>query len=702
MDTIDYSNLDSRLNVLYDCVYNDNSNECYIINPIVRHNITLDDIKEPVEFNYSGVLLDSTLKFIEYSNKKIHFKRISNTTYPCTISIGKYQNKNDKNNIKGTELKNIVLLYLLSELVISEKVKNILLPVMFFDTSLTKLKTINKDFAKTLIEKFSEDDDLYCLLTEHFFKMDTLRSFIEDNKNITIDQWKSISFQLLYCLHKINDRIPNFRHNMLNIDSIKIYKKKENTKENFRIKKDNFEILTAGLEVKLSDFDKTTIKGYFDDNDIDDENPNYDIYYFFENLYSHLKKINYTIDKEFKNFLEKITKKDIIDTDEINKLQPINIIKNNKFFEDFLNIEINNLSVSPVDIKKEKLSRLHKIDSSISYSPDLSAGEFARISDESTKSEKNYSKSKEKNIDLYNKMVGGKKNTSKDNDKSIARLAEKMHKKKMSESDDLSDSDTENLSRIRNEVDYKKKDKNANDLQKALKKLDRLKKNKNRGTKKSKSKSMSGGSSSEDEVHDDGKVSENHEMKKMLKQIPSNEPYELDDHVFAKVFGGQGQQPGAQANNAAVPQDGSLAQFMNTIGGQGQQPGMPPGMQPPHGMMPPQMPPGMQSPHGMMPPQMPQMPEMSQMLMPEMNAMMPPNQGMAPNNQFAGFPVGNNFPPQFSGLNGIPQMGQQMPMQMGGGSGKKFVFYNNNTNEKIKPANDKNFFFYPGEAVKTE
>jgi len=101
MDNIDYSNLDFRLNVLFDSVYNEDSSECYTVKPIVRNNITLLDIKENEEFDTSSVFNNSNIKFIEYSNKKMHFKRTSDTTYPCTISIGKYQNKNDKNNTKG-------------------------------------------------------------------------------------------------------------------------------------------------------------------------------------------------------------------------------------------------------------------------------------------------------------------------------------------------------------------------------------------------------------------------------------------------------------------------------------------------------------------------------------------------------------------------------------------------------------------------
>ena len=50
---------------------------------------------------------------------------------------------------------------------------------------------------------------------------------------------------------------------------------------------------------------------------------------------------------------------------------------------------------------------------------------------------------------------------------------------------------------------------------------------------------------------------------------------------------------------------------------------------------------------------------------------------------------------QSNGLVGIPQLN----IQTGGEKTKKYVFYNNETNEKVKK---NNFFFYPAEILSHE
>jgi len=378
MDNIDYSNIDFRLNTLYDYVYNDNNTECYTIKPISKQNISLIDLKEPEDFDYSSIFENCSIKFIEYSNHRVHFKRTSDTTYPCTISIGKYETEKNVDDLSNPELMNIATMYILSELVINDKIKNILLPVMYFDTTIKELSKINENMAISLKDQFNNDDKLYCLITEHYFKMESLRTFINNNKDISLEQWKSICFQVLFALYKITERLPNFRHNMLNIDSIKIYRKKENksTREMFRLKKDNYEILTAGLEIKITDFDKSYIKGYqtnpdetinnivsddenieINTNNIEEDNPYYDVYYFFNKLSLYLHKINYNILPELQKFFDSVLPKQ--ENNIHNILIPINIIKNNIFFENFLeNEEINKSEISTMDIKEEKISRL--------------------------------------------------------------------------------------------------------------------------------------------------------------------------------------------------------------------------------------------------------------------------------------------------------------------------------------------------------
>ena len=739
MENNDYLNIDFRLNVLFDAVYNETNNECYKFDPISKQNISLIDIKEPADFDCSIVFDKCSLKFIEYSNKRFHFKRASDSTYPCTVSIGKYENEQNINDLSSNELMNIGTMYILSELVISDKIKNILLPIMFFDLDMNDL---NENMISVLKEKFNESDKLYCLVTEHYFKMDTLRSFINNNKNITLEQWKSICFQILFTLYKITERLPEFRHNMLNIDSIKIYKKKEGyLKENYILKKENYEILTAGLEIKFSDFDKSYIKGYHDnknngsaivadDENIEnfgDDNPYQDVYHFFNNLNNYLTKIEYAIPQEFKNFINQIIskQKDII--------LPINIIINDTFFKNFVeNNIVNNSEISTMDIKKEKISRLNNMTSSVSYSN--SESEISNIYTD---------KLLKKNIKSYNKNMariknsGGKPKKGSNELKGIARLAEKMHD---DNSDELSESEPENLNRMRNEVNYKhdtEDNKHASELKNVLGRLNKIRKNKKSRSKsnskgKKSSRNQSGGDSSEYsasylETDKPAKSKQNFDsddsMVKMFETIGSNDP--IPDDLMYKYMSrggmGNGSSMGMPGNNQ--PQQGSLAEYMMPQGMPGMMPQGMPGMMPqgmPGGMMPQGMPdmmpqgmpdmtpqgmPGMtpQGMPGMMPQEMPgMMPQGMPGMMPQgmSGGMMPQGMpGMIPQGMHGMMPQGmpDKMPQGMPGMmpHGMSDtMSQGMPDKMpqsGGSKTKKYTFYNNSNNTKLNMNSD--FFF---------
>ena len=47
-----YDNIDVRINILYDAIYNKNSSSTYIFKPIIKQNISLIDIKMPNDYNY--------------------------------------------------------------------------------------------------------------------------------------------------------------------------------------------------------------------------------------------------------------------------------------------------------------------------------------------------------------------------------------------------------------------------------------------------------------------------------------------------------------------------------------------------------------------------------------------------------------------------------------------------------------------------
>ena len=117
----EYDHIDFRINVIYDAVYSNTPSQ-YIFNPIVRSTITLQNIKEPDDFDYSHVF-DAKLEFTNKYNNRLYYKRQSDTSHPCTLSFGRYHGMGNVNDLGRGELYNPTIHYLLSELVINEKFK---------------------------------------------------------------------------------------------------------------------------------------------------------------------------------------------------------------------------------------------------------------------------------------------------------------------------------------------------------------------------------------------------------------------------------------------------------------------------------------------------------------------------------------------------------------------------------------------------
>ena len=53
---MEYDNIDFRTNILFDACYVKKPLECYKFDPIIKKNISLIDIKEPIDFDQSNIL----------------------------------------------------------------------------------------------------------------------------------------------------------------------------------------------------------------------------------------------------------------------------------------------------------------------------------------------------------------------------------------------------------------------------------------------------------------------------------------------------------------------------------------------------------------------------------------------------------------------------------------------------------------------
>jgi hypothetical protein len=184
MSNNEYDNIDFRINTLYNAMYNKEDSSNYIFKPIVKNNISLINIKEPLNFDLTEIF-KSDIKYIGKYNNKWIFKRTSDSSYPCTITIGKYNKNNTNNNdLTRSELYNPAIHYILSELSITENFKHVLLPLMFSDVSEEYLKK-SKDVYEILKSEITKDTQFYMFISEHYFKMESLKDFIKSEyKNI--------------------------------------------------------------------------------------------------------------------------------------------------------------------------------------------------------------------------------------------------------------------------------------------------------------------------------------------------------------------------------------------------------------------------------------------------------------------------------------------------------------------------------------
>jgi hypothetical protein len=346
-----FDNIYFCLNVIYDLIYNKNSLICYKMNYINKKKITIGDIKKPNNFDYSSII-NKKFKYIDKydSNnikrnyKKWNFYSTNNDNFNFLLTIGKYNNKKNinVNDHRRLEIINMKSLYILSELVINNNIKHIIIPIMNFDV---KYSNIKNNYIYEFVDKCHDNDILYFSICDYINNKDSLYKYILKNKhNITNEQWDVIIFQVLYTIFEINNIYLKFKHGKLDLYSIKIcYNDKNNYK--YKIYDDTYIIPNVNFYIAISNFEHCNI---FDNNIIDD--PFYDICYFFNSLYKLLIKIN---EKENKNYFDYIIKyikniipknllyknKNIISNEYyINKdITPIFILKKNIFLSKYIN-----------------------------------------------------------------------------------------------------------------------------------------------------------------------------------------------------------------------------------------------------------------------------------------------------------------------------------------------------------------------------
>jgi len=206
------------------------------------------------------------------------FKRLSD---PSTDIIIREYDNNQENNPNNSVNVDKIIAYLLSDLVIHKKTKNIMININNFDV---KVKDLELFLRKYKDIKLDQKRILSVSIREHFYKLATLHEHLD--QDLSVDNLKDVIFQVLNALTVIHSVYPSFRHNNLTIDNILVYRMNE--KEVTYKVSDKSYLLNTSCEVKITNFLKSNMKDYIENNGIDEnlKEPNkfYDLDMFLESL----------------------------------------------------------------------------------------------------------------------------------------------------------------------------------------------------------------------------------------------------------------------------------------------------------------------------------------------------------------------------------------------------------------------------------
>lgn len=367
-----YNDLEFCINTFTDFMENKSK---YRIDPIIISEVTIEYLIKPNDFDYQDIL--KNLEFVKKNNNKNIYNAKN-----YEVHISEYTGNS---NLIGTR-ENIGLLYnyVLSELVTIEGHDNILINLLNF--------VIKKSNIKEKIKNLDDfEDELLISIYEKRSDNITFDEYIINNK-LEVADYREIFRSILEILIVINKKLKNFRHNNLNIESIRINK-------NNKIKITNFENSTCEQMEKIFGIKQEKL------------NPYYDIHYFFSSLMYFAKSKNINLDKEIIEFIESIIPKKYRNFTKDYKLDekiynnydesfiiPKYILEKNNFFN--TNI-VKNMEITASPINENKLNT-DNIDSLTE-----SVNSFSRMLAKNIKYKNKKTYSKYNNI---NSMIKGTRN----------------------------------------------------------------------------------------------------------------------------------------------------------------------------------------------------------------------------------------------------------------------------------------------------
>jgi hypothetical protein len=308
------NNLENKIKIIFDYLYNETNKNCFTIEQIILGQISLDDIKLPLPnddeeqeyYNKNKLdILNAKLSLIDFDENtyQVLFKRYSIESVNIKVNFYDIDNKIDSFNSPVNN--DSLFSYLLSSLVINHKTKHILLPIINLDIKFSDIEeNIINNTYKTKIKSGITNNkisNICCLqLREHFFKTINLQEYIKENTC----SYKMVLFQVIHTLAVIEREFNNFRHNNLILKNILVYiKNKSDQYTEYEFNEKKYFIMNVDIDIKITNFEKAVIPKFYGK---ENENKNSDIYTFVSELKLNDKKN--VCNKETIEFINSIKK----------------------------------------------------------------------------------------------------------------------------------------------------------------------------------------------------------------------------------------------------------------------------------------------------------------------------------------------------------------------------------------------------------
>lgn len=305
--------LNSKINLIYQFLNQNNSSNCFNISRINLKNITLEDVKIDIENKYRDIFLkniiENKFQFISYDKHidTVLFNIITDS-YNLNLLITPYNFKSNNKLLYN----DCLFSYVLSSLVLQNKTKNIQLPILNIDVKIDEIEQILKPYP--IYKKISENllnnkiKDIFLL---RFRESHDSNYYLEEYmKEYGVDNIKEILFQIIHCMYIIQSEYPTFRHNNLKINNLIVNKENIINNKIFMVDAKQYKINDSNTIVKLSSFDNATCYEINNKNlSIDSSN---DIIILLNSL--KLSKYYSKLDNNTKTFIDLVinTKKSII------------------------------------------------------------------------------------------------------------------------------------------------------------------------------------------------------------------------------------------------------------------------------------------------------------------------------------------------------------------------------------------------------